>query len=79
MLVLSRKKEESVVLGGSITPGQSLKVTVLEIGTGTVKLGFEADAAVPVFRQEIWDRMRANGELGRPGPLPGITKNEIAP
>jgi carbon storage regulator CsrA len=79
MLVLSRKTRESVVVGGEDGIHHLLKVTVLEIGAGKVKLGFEVDAAVPVFRQEIWDRMRANGEFGRPGPLPGSTKNEIAP
>ena len=79
MLVLSRKTRESVVVGGEDGIHHLLKVTVLEIGAGKVKLGFEVDAAVPVFRQEIWDRMRANGELGNRGTLPGSTKNEIAP
>lgn len=79
MLVLSRKTREAVVVGGEDGIHHLLKVTVLEIGAGKVKLGFEVDAAVPVFRQEIWERMRANGELGNPGPLTGTTKNEIAP
>jgi len=82
MLVLSRKTRESVIVGKEDGIQHLLRVTVLEIGMGTVKLGFEADAAVPVFRQEIWDRMRANGELtGPPGAidLPRGHNEDIAP
>jgi carbon storage regulator CsrA len=57
MLVLSRKSQESVVVGGSEHP--MLTVTVVEIGHGRVRLGFEVDAAVPVHRLEVWERIRA--------------------
>jgi carbon storage regulator CsrA len=44
-----------------------LKVTVLEIKNGSVRLGFEADASVPVHRAEVWERIReSNGRLGNP-------------
>ena len=33
-----------------------LKVTVLGINGANVKLGFEADADVPVHRSEVWER-----------------------
>jgi carbon storage regulator CsrA len=59
MLVLSRKTEESVVVGGADGLTRLLKVTVLEIRNGIVKLGFEADDAVPVHRSEVWDRIAA--------------------
>ena len=36
-----------------------LKVTVLEIKGERVRLGFEADADVPVHRLEVWERIRA--------------------
>ena len=61
MLVLSRKNEESVVVGGSNGFEPMLKVTVLQINGGNVKLGFEADEAVPVHRWEVWERIRAGG------------------
>ena len=67
MLVLARKNRESVVVGGVEGFPRLLKVTVLEIGSGKVKLGFEVDAEVPVYRLEIWERMCAAGEVGRPG------------
>ena len=65
MLVLTRKKQQTVVVGGDGVH-QLLKVTVLEIGPGKVRLGFDVDANVPVHRLEIWERMRANGELNEP-------------
>ena len=70
MLVLSRKKQQAVVIGGEDGIHHLLKITVLEIGFGKVKLGFEANADVPVHRLEIWERMRANGELDGQGASP---------
>ncbi len=70
MLVLSRKCLESVVVGGAGRFERMLKVTVLEIKNGSVRLGFEADASVPVHRSEVWERIRASneaaGSLGDP-------------
>jgi carbon storage regulator CsrA len=66
MLVLSRKKRESVIVGAEDGIHHLLKVTVLEIGSGTVKLGFEVDAAVPVHRLEVWERIRAEGAADVP-------------
>ena len=61
MLVLSRKSRESVVVGGAGGFHRLLKVTVLEINGANVKLGFEADADVPVHRSEVWERINGNG------------------
>lgn len=61
MLVLSRKSEESVVVGGSNGFEHMLRVTVLEIGSGQVKLGFEVNRDVPVHREEVWERIRECG------------------
>lgn len=67
MLVLSRKNQESVVVGGCQGFERLLKVTVLEISGGKVRLGFEADADVPIHRSEIWNRI-----LGNSGPPASI-------
>jgi carbon storage regulator CsrA len=56
MLVLSRKNQESVVVGGGDGYHRLLKVKVLEIRNGNVKLGFEVDPDVPVYRSEVWGR-----------------------
>ena len=59
MLVLTRKSLETVVVGGSGGFERLLKVTVLAIRGGNVKLGFEVDADIPVHRLEVWERMKA--------------------
>jgi carbon storage regulator len=62
MLVLSRRLDESVAVGGSTGFEHLLKVTVLEIRGGAVKLGFEINDSVPVHRWEIWERLLALSE-----------------
>ena len=64
MSVLSRKNRESVVVGGAIGFEPLLKVTVIAIRGGSVRLGFDVNTAVPVHRAEVWERIRA--ENGRP-------------
>jgi len=59
MLVLSRKNQESVVVGGTDGFHRLLRVTVLAIKGANVKLGFDVDPDVPVHRSEVWDRIRA--------------------
>jgi len=67
MLVLSRKNMESVVVGGPGRFERMLKVTVLEILNGKGRLGFEADASVPVHRAEVWEQIcESNGADGVP-------------
>jgi carbon storage regulator CsrA len=75
MLVLSRKSLESVVVGGSGSFEKMLKVTVLEIQEGRVRLGFEADPDIPVHRWEVWERIRSGGlpELPSDGPAAPVT------
>jgi len=58
MLVLTRKILESVVVGDGVE--RTLKVTVLDIRGGKVKLGFEAARGVSVHRGEVWQRIRDN-------------------
>ena len=51
------------MVGGGGGLQSLIKVTVLEVDGGKVKLGFEANADIPVHRLEIWERMCASGEL----------------
>ena len=66
MLVLTRKSLEAVVVGGSEGFEHLLKVTVLEITPGKVRLGFDVDKVVPVHRLEVWERIHANTGTERP-------------
>lgn len=59
MLVLSRKKNESIVINNDIT------IVVVEIRGDKVRLGVEAPKEVPVHRREVYDAIqRNNGETG---------------
>jgi carbon storage regulator CsrA len=72
MLVLTRKKRESVVIGRREDLGATVVVTVLEITAGRVRLGFQSDAGTPIHRHEVWERI-LNGDgqdgNGRGSPL----------
>ena len=61
MLVLSRKSQESVIVGGADGLHRLLKVKVLEIKGGRVQLGFEVDPKIPVHRSEVWERIHGSG------------------
>lgn len=50
MLVLTRKIGEQLIIGDNI------KVTVVSLGPGRVKIGIEAPSSVTIDRQEIHDR-----------------------
>jgi carbon storage regulator CsrA len=59
MLVLTRKSSESVIVGSVKGLERTLRVTVLDIHDGRVRLGFETADDVPVHRQEVWEQLRA--------------------
>ena len=61
MLVLSRKSQESVVVGGISAIDRRMVVTVLGIQGGKVRLGFDVPPDVPVHRREVWERIRTGG------------------
>ena len=49
MLVLSRKRNERVVIDDKIV------ITVVEFGSGKVRLGIKAPKIVPIHREEVWE------------------------
>ena len=62
MLVLSRKKNESIVINNDIT------VTVVEIRGDKVRLGIVAPKEVPVHRQEVYDAIHGKSSDATPTP-----------
>jgi carbon storage regulator len=52
MLVLSRKKNESIIINDNIT------IVVVEIRGDKVRLGIEAPKEVPVHRNEVYEAIR---------------------
>ena len=70
MLVLARKRQESVVIGAAEEMQELVRVTVLDVRGGTVKLGFAADNDVAVYREEVWNRVRAERDTPEPERAP---------
>jgi len=57
MLVLSRKRDEKIVIGNGIV------VTIVEVRGDKVRLGIEAPQDVPVHRMEVYEAIqRANDQ-----------------
>ncbi len=50
MLVLTRKPGESIIIAGNI------RITVVDIGHGRVRLGIEAPDAMTIDREEVHER-----------------------
>ncbi len=62
MLVLSRKKNESIIINNDID------ITVVEIRGDKVRLGIEAPKDVPVHRQEVYEAIHGVKAPGQPPP-----------
>jgi len=61
MLVLSRKKDESIVINDNIV------VTIVEIRGDKVRLGIDAPREVAVHRQEVLDAILREQNLADAG------------
>jgi len=57
MLVLSRKKDESIVINNDIT------IVVVEIRGDKVRLGVEAPKEVPVHRREVFEAIARGDDV----------------
>ncbi len=71
MLVLSRKKNESIVINNDIT------VTVVEIRGDKVRLGIVAPKDIPVHRQEVYDAIHGKDQT-EAAPPPAVVVNKAA-
>jgi len=58
MLVLSRHRDESIIIGDDIV------VTVVDIRGDKVRLGIEAPTKVPVHRQEVYEAIQREKQRG---------------
>ena len=70
MLVLSRKKNESIVVDDTIV------ITVVEIRGDKVRLGIEAPREVPIHRSEVHDAIAAQaGQLSEASEVLPVVEN----
>ncbi|MDP3997735.1 MAG: carbon storage regulator CsrA [Candidatus Andersenbacteria bacterium] len=63
MLVLSRQRDESIIIGDNIV------ITIVDIRGDKVRLGIEAPSEIPVHRREVYEAIqRENLRASRPDP-----------
>ena len=52
MLVLSRHKDEAIIIGDDV------KITILDVRGDKVRLGITAPRSIPVHREEIYEQIQ---------------------
>lgn len=52
MLVLTRKVDQTINIG------EDIKIKIVEIGNGFVKLGIDAPRELPIYREELYERLK---------------------
>ncbi len=62
MLVLSRQRDESIIIGDNIV------ITVVDIRGDKVRLGIEAPKEVSVHRQEVYEAIQRENTLKTDAP-----------
>ena len=72
MLIVPRKKNESIVINNDIT------IVVVEIRGDKVRLGVEAPKEVPVHRREVYDAIKRNAAVQGGDPAPEAGSNTAA-
>ena len=58
MLVLSRQRDESIMIGDNI------EITIIDVRGDKVRLGITAPPEIPVHRKEIYEAIRREGGGG---------------
>jgi carbon storage regulator len=62
MLIITRRAGEKIMLGDDIV------VEVMEVVGNTVRVGIQAPRAIPVYREELWDVVRAENQAAAEAP-----------
>ena len=64
MLVLSRQRDESIIIGDDIV------ITIVDIRGDKVRLGIEAPTQIPVHRREVYEAIQREQQVARGGNRP---------
>ena len=62
MLQLTRKPGQTIVIGDDI------RVHVIQIAGGAVRIGIDAPRSVSIYREEIWDAVRDENAAAAQAP-----------
>ena len=72
MLVLTRKPDQSIVIGTDI------EITVLEVRGEQVRLGIRAPRSVAVHRKEVFEQIKNEAAADQPAPTSVENEPELA-
>jgi len=67
MLVLSRKINQSIMVGDNV------RIVVVAVDRDQVKLGIEAPRDIPVHRSEIYEEIQRTNQSAAAAPAPKAT------
>lgn len=73
MLVLSRQRDETIIIGDNI------EVTVVDIRGDKVRLGINAPRSVSVHRKEVYDAIRKESAAAQPKPEDATAQPKAPP
>lgn len=76
MLVLSRKKEESIIIDGKI------EVKIIRVDGDVVKVGVQAPADVPIHRHEVYQQIQESNQdavVTERAPVPELLRRRSEP
>jgi len=68
VLVLTRKE------GQTITIGDDIRITIMEIKSGQVKLGIDAPKSVTIYREEIYLKVKQENILAAKAGVPDLQR-----
>ncbi len=73
MLVLSRQKDQTIMIGDNI------EITVVDIRGDKVRLGITAPSNIPVHRKEVYEAIKQENRQAANVTLEDITRKDEKP